>query len=94
MKPHYRYIFFSVDDIVKAVFQKELETVPGEQYASKLEKCINRMNEEDSEYVFEKLFINYLIYAQSLYWETHGLKVIWSSHEELPGNLDELQKAP
>lgn len=92
MRTRDRYIFFSVDDITKAVFQKELAGVSKEEYYDKLSKCIEEMNKPNSRYAFEKLFINFLIYAQTLYWEKHKLTVIWSSHEELPGDLDELHK--
>ena len=78
-----RYIFFSVDDIVKAVFTREKKT------EEELKVCIQKMSEDDSEYAFEKFFINYLIYAQTVYWEQHGLKVIWSSHDEI---FDDLQR--
>lgn len=48
------------------------------------------MNITNSKYAFEKMFINYLVHAQTLYWKNHGLEVIWSSHEELPGVLESL----
>ena len=47
-------------------------------------------NVTNSKYAFEKMFINYLVHAQTLYWKNHGLEVIWSSHEELPGVLESL----
>ncbi len=81
---HGRYIFFSVDDIVNAVFAEELKS--GED----LSECIKIMNITNSKYAFEKMFINYLVHAQTLYWKNHGLEVIWSSHEELPGVLESL----
>lgn len=80
--PHERFIFFSVNDIVNAVFSKELKL------GKKIEDCIKIMQETSSQYSFEKLFINYLINAQSVYWEKHGLKVIWSSHEQLYDDLE------
>ena len=46
----------------------------------------------NSKYKFEKFFINYLIQAQTMYWEQHGLKVIWSSHEEIFTHLNSLHK--
>lgn len=82
---HERYIFFSIDDIVSAVLVKEAKN------KQDVEKCIEIMNRSvDSEYAFEKLFINYMIQAQTQYWKNHGLKVIWSSHDELPGVLESL----
>lgn len=78
--PHERYIFFAVDDIVNAVFNSNEDT----------KDCINKMISNESEYSFEKLFINYLIHAQTVYWEKHGLKVIWSSHEDLYNDLEGL----
>lgn len=81
---HERFIFFSVNDIVKAVFTKEIAS------GKKLDACIRVMNSSSSEYAFERLFINYLIYAQTVYWEKHGIKVIWSSHEELYEDLEKL----
>lgn len=81
---HDRYIFFPINDIVNAVFAEEKST--GKQ----LDECIQKMESADSAYSFEKLFINYLIHAQTVYWEKHGMKVIWSSHEELYRDLEEL----
>lgn len=82
-----RYIFFSVDDIVQAVFTNEFKE------GKKLEECIDDMNgNNNSKYKFEKFFINYLIQAQTMYWEQHGLKVIWSSHEEIFTHLNSLHK--
>lgn len=85
-----RFIFFSVDDIVSAVFSKEIEKESKLEKGKKLEECIADINKENSEYAFEKLFINYLIHAQTVYWKQHGLTVIWSSHEELYDDLESL----
>lgn len=83
-----RYIFFSVDDIVKAVFQEALEGTIGDERTEKLNRCIKKMNDKTtSEYHYEKLLINNLVYAQGMYWKEHGLKVIWTSLEELPDVL-------
>lgn len=90
MKPHSRYIFFAVDDIVKAVFQKELEGLTEGEKDTRLRECIKAMNAKESGYVYERLLINHLIHAQSLYWENHGLTVIWTSLQELPEQLDNL----
>lgn len=79
-----RFIFFSVDDIVKAVFTREINK------GKNLSDCILQMNKAGSEYAFEKLLINYLINAQTVYWEKHGLTVIWSTHEELYSDLEKL----
>ena len=79
-----RVIFFSVDDIVKSVFfgiaDKEMV----------LDSYIKEMNKEDSKYSFQKLFINYLINAQTIYWEAYGMTVIWTSHEQLFHDLESL----
>jgi len=80
---HKRYIFFSVDDIANAVFSDKKTGTK-----KKIEKYL-----KDDKYAYEKVFINYLIHAQSVYWKEHGLDVIWSSHEELPGILMELSSA-
>lgn len=81
---HKRYIFFSVDDIVNAVFGG-LEKADGS-----VSECIKIMNQNNGRYAYEKLMINYLIHAQTIYWFKNGIEVIWSSHEELPYNLDSL----
>lgn len=81
-----RYIFFSVDDIVKSVFKRENAN------GKKLEECISNINADNSDCAFEKFFINYLIQAQTVYWEQHGLKVIWSSHEDLFTDLESLHQ--
>lgn len=81
---HKRYIFFSVDDIVNAVFGG-LEKADGS-----VSQCIKIMNQNNGRYAYEKLMINYLIHAQTIYWFKNGIEVIWSSHEELPYNLDSL----
>lgn len=81
---HERYIFFSVDDVVNAVFSEEVKN------GKKIKTCIDEMNKDDVNYVYEKLLINYLIHAQAMYWIKYGIKVIWTSHEELPGMLDNL----
>lgn len=81
---HERYIFFSVDDVVNAVFSDE--TRKGKCIAD----CIDEMKCNDDRYAYEKLLINYLIHAQAMYWLKYGIKVIWTSHEELPGMLDKL----
>lgn len=81
---HERYIFFSVDDIVRAVFEREIKG------GTDLDECIQGLDKEDSKYAFEKFFINYLIHAQTVYWEQHGLKVIWSSHEDIYHDLESI----
>lgn len=81
---HERYIFFSVDDIVNAVFSEEREK------GKSIKDCIREMNQDNGRYTYEKLMINYLIHAQTIYWYRNGIKVIWSSIEELPGDLDDL----
>lgn len=81
---HERYIFFSVDDIVNAVFNEEIRK------GKYIEDCMDEMNQNDDQYAYEKLLINYLIHAQTMYWLKYGIKVIWTSHEELPGMLDKL----
>lgn len=81
---HKRFIFFSVNGIVSAVFLNETER------GKELEECIKEMNEKDTKYAYEKVFINYLIHAQTVYWENHGLTVIWSTHEELYDDLEGL----
>lgn len=85
IKSHHRYIFFLVDDIVSAVFSKETDK------GNKLSDCIREMSENDHEsFTYEKFLINYMIHAQTVYWESHGLTVIWSSIEELASDLDNL----
>ena len=79
-----RYIFFSVDDIVRAVFEREIKE------GTDLKACIEGMDKGDSKYAFEKFFINYLIHAQTVYWEQHGLRVIWSSHEDIYRDLESI----
>jgi hypothetical protein len=86
---HNRYIFFSVDDIVQAVFHEEVE-----ERHRKLKDCISEMNKDNSKYAYEKLFIDYLIRSQTAYWQKHHLKVIWSSHEQLYRDLDKLHDVP
>lgn len=87
LKPE-RYIFFSVDDIVNAVFQEALAGTTGEPRKKQLNSCIQKMNDKTTlEYCYEKLLINNLVYAQGMYWKEHGLNVIWTSHEELPDDL-------
>ena len=82
---HDRYIFFLVDDIVAAVFRKETDK------GTELSHCIEEMNNDtNNRFTFEKLFINYMIHAQTLYWDEHGLKVIWSSREELASDIDSI----
>lgn len=79
-----RYIFFSVDDIVNAVFSEEIRK------GRNISDCIQEMNQDDGRYAYEKLMINYLIHAKTTYWLGHGIRAIWSSHEELPSDLDGL----
>lgn len=79
-----RYIFFSVDGIAKAVLANDLKD------GKSFEECIEKMQNNDPEYAYEKLFLNYLVEAQTRYWELYGLKVIWSSHGELCGHLESL----
>ena len=79
---HKRYIFFSVDDIVNAVFGNQKNS------GDSVSECIKKMNLNDGSYAYEKLMINYLIHAQTIYWYKNGIEVIWTSHEELPYNLD------
>lgn len=81
---HSRYIFFSVDDIVYAVFSEEIRK------GRCISECIQEMNQTDGKYAYEKRMINYLIHAKTIYWFRHGITVIWSSHEELPSDLDGL----
>ena len=81
---HKRYIFFSVDDIVNAVFGNR------ENIDDSVSQCIKKMNQNEGSYAYEKLMINYLIHAQTLYWYKNGMEVIWTSHEELPYNLDRM----
>ena len=79
------YIFFLVDDIAETVFKSELKP------ESDIEKCIQEMNEPgDSKYAFEKIFMNYLIHAQTVYWKHYGMDVIWSSRKSLAEDLNSL----
>lgn len=81
MKAHKRYIFFAIDDVVNAVLCNEKD----------MDTCIEKMRDSATgEYAFEKLLINHLIHAQTLYWKKHGLNVIWTSISELAGDLDSL----
>ncbi|MCM1261878.1 MAG: SIR2 family protein [Butyrivibrio sp.] len=85
LKAQQRYIFFLVDDIVASIFRKETDK------GMELSACIAEMVDNTNNcYTFEKIFINYLINAQTLYWKNHGLKVIWSSIAELPTDLESL----
>lgn len=79
-----RFIFFSVDDIVKSVF----DGIVNEK--ENIDSCIEKMNRDNSKYSFQKLFINYLINAQTIYWEAYGMTVIWTSHEEMFHDLESL----
>ncbi|HIY63835.1 MAG TPA: SIR2 family protein [Candidatus Mediterraneibacter stercoripullorum] len=81
MKEHDRYIFFAVDDIVKAIFSGEDD----------IEVAVKKMADGKG-YSYEKLMINHLIYAQTLYWKKHGLTVIWTSISELPEKINSLHK--
>lgn len=78
------YIFFCVDDIVKTVFLKQITS------KKSVEECIRDMNDKPEQYAFEKMIINYLINAQSYYWDNKGFKVIWSSHQQLYDDLEKL----
>lgn len=79
-----RFIFFSVDDIVKSVFNGIVNE------KKNIDSCITEMNKDNSKYSFQKLFINYLINAQTIYWEAYGMTVIWTSHEEIYHDLKSL----
>lgn len=85
--PCKRYIFFSVDDIVNAVIGNIKKT--GET----IDTYVMMMSENSDEIAYEKLMVNYLIHAQTIYWGKHGIQVVWSSHEELPRDLDSLHSS-
>ena len=70
-----------IDDIVNAVFDKR-------SYVEPLECIIEKMkNSSTDEYAYERILINHLVYTQTVYWQKHGLEVIWSSHDELYNDL-------
>lgn len=90
-KKKFSYIFFSANDIVAAVYEavrKKIDPSSGKEIT--FETFIKEMNRKDSIYAYEKLLINHMIYAQTVYWEKKGLKVIWSTHAELPSDLTKL----
>lgn len=90
-----RYIFFCLDDILKSI----VTTCCREKVKEKKEKGITDskhawkfvlediLNDKEGEYNFEKVLINHIIWAKTRYWADHGLTVIWSTLEELPGHL-------
>lgn len=67
---HSRHIFFSIDDIVYVVFSEEIRK------GRCISECIQEMNQTNGKYVYEKLMINYLIHAKTIYWFRYGITVI------------------
>lgn len=91
LAPRQRYIFFLVDDIVSAAFRNETDKVSSKDKNTVLSKCIDEMTDNTtSRYTYERIFINFMIHSQTMYWKDHGLKVIWSSREELAQDLESL----
>ena len=82
LKEH--YIFFSINSIVESVLSEKIKS------EKEWEERLEALYRGEKEYAFERLMINYLAFAQTKYWERHGLKVIWSSHEELYQDLESL----
>lgn len=82
---HNRFIFFCVDDIVKACFSKELKS------DIEIDECIRQMNLDNGKYSYEKIVINYFIHAKTEYWKNNGIQVIWSSIDDLAAKLDSLR---
>lgn len=81
-----KYIFFCADDIIKGVInachKNEIET------EQDWEVVLRSMQEtKDNTYMFEKVLINHLLWEKTMYWENHGLTVIWSTVDTLPDDL-------
>lgn len=96
-----RYIFFCLDDVLESIIticcrekiklkiengekKEKGNESSGEEWKYVLEDIVNDTKDE---YNFEKVLINHIVWAKTQYWEDHGLSVIWSTLDELPGCL-------
>lgn len=83
------YIFFCVDDIVNGVYQKVREDYRKQNGEKELEKQ-EFLDKLEKEYIFWKALINHIIIYKELYWDEKGFDVIWTTIEELPKTLKNL----
>lgn len=81
-----RYIFFCVDDVVKSVIEAVNHKSVYKNDADAF------LKQETDKNLFSKTFINHLLWSKKIYWEKYGLQVIWSTLEELPSVIQDINK--
>lgn len=90
------YIFFTVDDIVKAVFSEQIDdsikqkNLTREEKAKEVNKKIDEIIKDKTDYPYEMLMIILLIYSKTKYWENKNVHAIWTTISELPEKINEL----
>lgn len=77
------YIFFCLDDIVNMIYGGTDKEIDKEDF-------IEQIKDKNGKYDYERLMINQMVVSKTLYWEDKGMKVIWSTHAELPKMLKDL----
>lgn len=84
------YIFFSVNDIVKSIFSEEASKL-AKAKGIKLEKAIDKILKDKKRCCYEKLMMAFWIYSKTMYWEKFNVHPIWTTLEDLPKRILELQ---
>lgn len=78
-KTDQNYIFFAIDDFVKAVYGDVIQS----QNMSNIDVFKNK-------YRYEKLMLNFLVDSRTRYWEKQNIKPIWTTLAELPDRIMKL----
>lgn len=45
---------------------------------------------DDDSNAYERLMLNFIIYSQTIYWEKHGIKPIWTTIDEMPALIKDI----
>ena len=98
------YIFFCIDDLVKSVYGEEVERRYEEackknsaimgysiQEQRKLKDNIRKNIIHEESFTYEGIQLINMLYARYSYWKRHGIVPIWSTFEELPEMVKEIQ---
>lgn len=83
------YIFIGINSLVKKIFANALKKeheISGETDTDKILRKIFR----DPSYIFERVQMINLCFAQQRYWKKYGIVPIWTTYHEMPGLLNTL----
>lgn len=99
------YIFFCIDDLVKSVYGEEVERRYEEMCKGnaairgcstdeqrRLKDSIRKNIVNEDSFIYEGIQLINMLYARYSYWKRHGIVPIWSTFEELPEMVKEIQQ--